>query len=156
MVSAKKTASPAKRKKNAWMHEPREWVLYAMTPDATGYTWKQLLEDQKKAAQAEGGGDGGGKGGKKKPVRVYLGITSIGLKARRQQHMTDAHERRSTCPVHKEMRRMGKRREWYIHALKTLKDTTYRQAKQREKTTLATYATFPGVRLLNRGTLGCE
>ena len=131
-----------KRGKNAWMREPRSWVIYAMTPDATGYTWKQRLKS------------GGGGNGKSK-VDVYLGITSVGLPTRLRQHKTDAHTRRSECPLHKEMRRLGKKRQWYVHELEKL-DGTFEQAKKRERAIKEKFNTYPGFKLLNRTTLSCD
>ena len=134
-------ANKRRRSRNAWMREPRTWVVYAMTPDATGYTWKQRLKS---------GRGGGG------TMHVYLGITSVGLPTRLRQHKADAHARDSECPLHREMRRLGKNRQWYVHELETLDKSTYQQAKKRERAIKAEYGAFPGFKLLNRTTLGCD
>ena len=126
------------------MTEPRTWVVYAMTPDASGYTWRQRFSDTRS------GGSGGGK-----KVHVYLGMTSVGLPARLRQHKSDAYARGSECPLHKEMRRLGKNRQWYVHELEKL-DGTYQQAKLREQAIKAKYRTYPGLKLLNRSTLSCD
>lgn len=146
MPAVKKGGHRPKKGKgrNAWMREPRTWVVYAMTPDATGYTWKQRLKDIKSAD------------GSRRKVHVYLGMTSVGLPTRLRQHKTDAHARRSECPLHREMRRLGENRQWYVHELEKLSGSTYQQAKRRERAIKAKYSTYPGFKVLNRTTLSCD
>lgn len=114
-----------------------------MTPDATGYTWKQRLKDTDNSSSG-------------RKVHVYLGMTSVGLPTRLRQHKTDAHARKSECPLHREMRRLGENRQWYVHELEKLSGSTYQQAKRRERALKAKYGAYPGFKLLNRTTLSCD
>ena len=132
-----------KRPPNAWKHERRTYVIYALSPDAGGLTWAECVRRAAASLPSQ-----------RRPISVYLGMTSVGLPKRLRQHQLDASRNKSTCRVHEEMRK----REgwpWKMHELQRVQGT-YPQAKRREEMVRAQYAQYPGIELLNRRTLACE
>ena len=122
-----------------------------MTPDATG---KSGLNWRLKEAQTDWDGPTSSKG----PLRVYIGMTSRSLDARRREHENLAHRKESTCPVHKAMRKLGKSHKWHLVTWEKLTNTTYDEARAHEKKLnekLRNKAKYDRLQVLNRRTLSC-
>jgi hypothetical protein len=128
-----------KKPRPTWMTEKRNWVVYAMQPEAQSLSALKRYVIPFKVKQH-------------KRVCLYVGMTSRSLATRRTEHEGRAAAG-SMCPLYVEMRR-APIRQWHILRM-AMQHVRYDDAKKLEEIIKAKMRANPGIYLLNRSTKKC-